>query len=133
MAIERDRYAKEGWSFDPVAWLGDRLTATTFTDFGQDGEPRLDISLVWDSISYRHIKSEKYKETVASTVLTGTALRRKNIAELTPKSVMLIDAMAEAAGIPHQRGQRRFDLLPTPGRRQEFRTWYPVIAQEMGI
>jgi hypothetical protein len=127
------QYQVRGYPFDPVAWLGDRLTGAALDDYEQDEQPRLDASTVWDSISYQFIKNEDYKADVASVLLSRIALRRSNKVSLTPQAVKLIDAMADAVVIPHTRGQRQYDVLPTPERKQQFRALYPQIADEAGI
>jgi hypothetical protein len=102
-------------------------------DYWKKNKSRLDALVVWDSISYPFMKDEEYQYAASGSVLASTAARRDNIVRLTPEAAKLIDAMAEAAGIPHTRGRTVYDLLPSPDRRQTFREIYTKVAREMGL
>jgi hypothetical protein len=133
IAQARQSYEAENKPFDPASWLSRRLTESAVDDYWRKNKERLETLLVWDSISYPFMQDEEYQYAASGSVLASTAGRRDNIVRLTPEGAKLIDAMAEAAGIPHTRGRVVYDLLPTPDRKQSFRAMYTKIAREMGL
>jgi hypothetical protein len=119
-----------------VAWLVDRLSTAALTSAFSGLDPdnqRYDTMLVWDTISHPHVKDDDYRYDVRTSVIDSTASRGDNIVKLPPASVALIDAMAEAVGIPHVPGKTTYDLLPTEQDRTEFRAIHTTIARKMGI
>jgi hypothetical protein len=128
----RTEYETKGARFDPVEWLERRITNRALA--AEDTHrSRYDAMLVWDLISHPYIQDKEYREDVAFTILSSTAGRQDNIVTLRPEAVYLIDAMADAVGIPHTPGQRRFDLLPSPERKRQFREIYTKVALDIGI
>jgi hypothetical protein len=95
-------------------------------------QTRFDTTLAWDAIARPHIQKREYQDTLAAVLISGTAMRKSSLVTLDPKAVKLIDAMADAVGVPRMRGQRTFDLL-TPDQKDSFRQIHPQIAREGGI
>jgi hypothetical protein len=95
-------------------------------------QTRFDTTLAWDAIARPHIKQREYQDTLAAGLISGTAMRKSSLVTLDPKAVKLIDAMADAVGVPRERGQRTVDLL-TPDQKTSFREIHPAIARENGI
>ena len=61
----------------------------------------------WDALAYDKYETGSKEEGLAGSMLQAyySATREPGIKLTNPKQVQLLDAMAEAAGIPHQRGQ----------------------------
>jgi hypothetical protein len=76
----------------------------------------------WDSIAYEHYRwksprGNEYGEPYAQSDLCLTYIRAKERQEprpemikLDPLQVKILDALAEAADIPHQRGQAEIEI-----------------------
>jgi hypothetical protein len=138
LAQKREEWEKKYGvgSFDPVEWVGMQLTKQRFTNPLRHTDPYSnqlnDIVAAWDSISIPHVKSGNYRDALrdvlhnkAEIILVSdegrarwTNTRRPGVREgdtvtvtLEPKAVKLIDAMADAVGIPRTRGEATFDLL----------------------
>jgi hypothetical protein len=66
----------------------------------------------WDALAYDQYEPGSREETLAGAVLQMrySATREPTIRLTNPKQVLLLGAMAEAAGIPHQRGQTEITI-----------------------
>ncbi len=111
----RADYENEGLEFDPVVWIGKRLTSRTIRS--ERGfihkRPKLGVSLsyAWDAISEPYIKSQDYRRIIKYILRSETASAGSNLVTLEPGAVKFLDAMAEAVDIPYTRGVATFDLL----------------------
>lgn len=123
---------KKGQPFDPIMWVGEQLMRSIWSTSGEARRNRSDTSLVWDAISHPYIQDKEYKRAVEDVLRLGTAERKSNLVTLDPEAVKLIDAMADAVGVPHRREQTTFDLL-TDEQKKLFRIIHPRIAREKGI
>lgn len=66
----------------------------------------------WDALAYDKYETGSKEEGLAGSLLQSYygATREPTIKLADPKQVQLCDAMAEAAGIPHQRGQTEITI-----------------------
>lgn len=66
----------------------------------------------WDALAYDKYETGSKEEGLAGSLLQSYygATREPTIKLTDPKQVQLFDAMAEAAGIPHQRGQTEITI-----------------------
>ena len=101
---------KKPYKFDPVAWMRERFisarTALLFTENPERGlvarheSPHAQLLMAWDVISQPYYKTAYHRGLVESTVKTD-ARHLGHTITLDPKESMLLDAMAEAVGIPN--------------------------------
>jgi hypothetical protein len=102
----------------------------------QRGEFFRQIRNAWDAIAYEHYRQEEYglvdlyNEGAARGALVETYTRAKarneprpEIIKLDPLQMKILDALAEAADIPHQRGQAEISMP------EKFRYYDTEIAQ----
>jgi hypothetical protein len=77
----------------------------------------LPLSLAWDATAYRHYPFNSTAGDLADHLLksySGVRLRtgehRERTVVLDEPQVRFLDALAEAAGVPHQRGQEEVEI-----------------------
>jgi hypothetical protein len=70
------------------------------------------LQSAWDALAYDKYETGSREEGLAGSLLQAYYGETKEPAiKLTnPKQVLLLDAMAEAAGVPHQRGQTEITI-----------------------
>ena len=73
----------------------------------EKGESFFTLRSAWDALAYDRYEIGSKEEGLAGSVLQAysSATDEPTIKLSDPKQVRLIDALTEAAGIPHQRGQ----------------------------
>ncbi len=66
----------------------------------------------WDALAYDKYETGSKEEGLAGSLLQAYygATKEPSIKLTNPKQVLLLDAMAEAAGLPHQRGQTEITI-----------------------
>ena len=66
----------------------------------------------WDALAYDKYEPGTKEEGLAGSLLQAyySATKEPSIKLTNPKQVQLLDAMAEAAGVPHQRGQTEITI-----------------------
>lgn len=66
----------------------------------------------WDALAYDKYETGSKEEGLAGSILQAyySATREPGIKLTNPKQVQLLDAIAEAAGVPHQRGQTEITI-----------------------
>jgi hypothetical protein len=133
--------AQEEWerrngpnTFDPVMWIGERLTTRTSHTHGKEYQKRSDLSLAWDAITLPYLRSDDYRSTVDTLNSSKVRARGSNVVSLDPQEIALIDAMTDVLGIPRPRRQESVEILRTDKQKQHFRELYGSIhARRCGI
>jgi hypothetical protein len=102
--------------FEPAEWLGWHLRKEAGNGIHQ-GEAQsqlMDLWAAWDALYYTRYPSEGggWRNMVRSELEFRAGEMKQPAITLTPKSVTLLDAMAEAAGLPRKRGEATIDLTP---------------------
>ena len=66
----------------------------------------------WDALAYDKYETGSREEGLAGSLLQSYygETKEPTIKLTNPKQVLLLDAMAEAAGVPHQRGQTEITI-----------------------
>jgi hypothetical protein len=70
------------------------------------------VRSAWDALSYDRYEPGSREEGLAGSVLQAyySATREPKIKLTNPMEVRVLDALTEAAGVPHQRGQAAFNF-----------------------
>jgi hypothetical protein len=70
------------------------------------------LQSAWDALAYNKYEPGTKEEGLAGSLLQSYygATKEPTIKLTNPKQVLLLDAMAEAAGVPHQRGQTEITI-----------------------
>jgi hypothetical protein len=78
----------------------------------ETGEHMFTVRSAWDALSYDRYEPGSREEGLAGSVLqTYYGATREPTIKLThPMQVRVLDALAEAAGVPHQRGQTEIEI-----------------------
>jgi hypothetical protein len=78
----------------------------------EQGEMLFKLRTVWDALAYDQYETGSKEEGLAGSVLQAYyGATREPVIRLTePKQVQMLDAMAEAAGMQHQRGQTEITI-----------------------
>ena len=78
----------------------------------EQGDTFFTLRSAWDALAYDQYETGSKEEGLAGSVLQAyySATREPAIKLTDPKQVLLLGAMAEAAGIPHQRGQTEITI-----------------------
>jgi hypothetical protein len=102
--------------FEPAQWLGWYLNQQAFrdNDLREGHHPRYDLATAWDALYSTRYPAEggewgKYMRSLLETHVEET---KQTSLTLPARSVVLLDAMAEAAGLPRKRGEATIDLTP---------------------
>jgi len=76
------------------------------------GEHMFTVRSAWDALSYDRYEPGSREEGLAGSVLQAYygATREPSIKLTHPMQVKVLDALAEAAGVPHQRGQTEVEI-----------------------
>lgn len=99
--------------FNAAEWLGWQLqkkaTSETKAPF-----IFYDLANAWDALASDHYTAEggEWGKYVRNLLATHIDMTKQTSLTLPPKSVKLLDAMAEVAGIPRKRGEATIDLTP---------------------
>jgi hypothetical protein len=69
------------------------------------------INKAWDALAYDHYERNSWSKHIAGLQLSGHYQRtRESIIKLSDPQVRIIDALAEAVGIPHKGGQAEMEI-----------------------
>jgi hypothetical protein len=76
------------------------------------GEHMFTVRSAWDALSYDRYEPGSREEGLAGSVLQAyySATREPSIKLTHPMQVRVLDALAEAAGVSHQRGQTEVEI-----------------------
>jgi hypothetical protein len=117
IAQRRDERERRKLAFDPVAYVGNELAWQEI----KRGEGRLEyleagpepyfpkLVIAWDVLSLPFLKDERLKGG-RERFLKNFAKYLEPTITLKPNEAKLLDAMAEAAGIPRTHGETEIDL-----------------------
>ncbi|SRR6266568_4243679 len=98
--------------FSAAEWLGWQLRQKALVE-GDGKGPYVfsGLKTAWDALAYDRYTSDRgrWREWVRGE-LEYTAQTKQTSLSLPPKSVKLLDAMAEVAGVPRKRGESTIDL-----------------------
>ena len=76
------------------------------------GEHMFTVRSAWDALSYDRYEPGSREEGLAGSVLQAYsgATREPSIKLTHPMQVKVLDALTEAAGVPHQRGKTEIEI-----------------------
>jgi hypothetical protein len=79
---------------------------------GELGENLFTVRSAWDALSYDRYEPGSREEGLAGSVIQAyySATREPNIKLTNPMQVRVLDALTEAAGVPHQQGQTEIEI-----------------------
>jgi hypothetical protein len=101
--------------FSPAAAFGANLERLAAQEY-PDQQRYIDLSVAWDALAYPHYPTEigvqRDKEWGRSRVESHVNFYNRTSFTLPPESTRVLDAMAEAAGLPRKRGEATIDLTP---------------------
>lgn len=100
----------------PAAAFGNNLQRLAAAIY-PDQQRYIDLSVAWDALAYTHYpdasdKDVRDKDWARSQAESHVDLSKQTSLTLPPESVRVLDAMAEAAGLPRTRGEATIDLSP---------------------
>jgi hypothetical protein len=102
--------------FEPAEWLGWYLRKEVgrHVDGSQTQRQIFDLSNAWDALFSDRYPSDNglWRDWVKGELSYRAGEMKQAALTLPPRSVTLLDAMAEAAGLPRQRGEATIDLTP---------------------
>ena len=137
---ERQTRGKDGWLQPPAAIIANALAgeATRYYPLEEQRREYFDqLTHAWDVISYEHYQDYRSGKPSNPQFQVGHLLSgyyrhakarnepRPEIITLDPLQVKILDALAEAANIPHQRGQTEIEI-PEPFRSD---AWYAQLQK----
>ena len=100
--------------FEPAEWLGWHLrNEVGKVEDGSETQHQIyDLSTAWDAQYYTRYPTEggRWSQMVKGLLEARVDRTKQTSLILPPKSVTLLDAMAEAAGLPRKRGEATIDL-----------------------
>jgi hypothetical protein len=88
----------------------------------QEGEFFSTLRYAWDTLVYDRYKTGSHTEQLAGSTLWGyyQATQEPTIKLFDPVQVRMMDAMTEAVGIPHEKGQAEFEI---PEKLRHWNKW----------
>jgi hypothetical protein len=102
--------------FEPAEWLGWYLRKEVGRHVNGSETQRqiFDLSNAWDALFSDRYPSDNglWRGWVRGELSYRAGEMKQPAITLSPKSVTLLDAMAEAAGLPRKRGEATIDLTP---------------------
>jgi hypothetical protein len=102
--------------FEPAEWLGWYLRKEVgrHVDGSETQRQIFDLATAWDALYYTRYPSDNggWSEMVRGLLEASVDQTKQTAITLPGRSVTLLDAMAEAAGLPRQRGEATIDLTP---------------------
>lgn len=102
--------------FEPAEWLGWHLRKEAGNGIYQGEAQRqlMDLWVAWDALYHTRYPAENggWRNMVRSELEFRAGQMRQPAITLSPRSVTIVDAMAEAAGLPLKRGEAIIDLTP---------------------
>jgi hypothetical protein len=96
----------------PEAIVRQQLDWNSHTPDKEKGESLFTLRTAWDALAYDRYEIGSKEEGLAGSVLQATyaATHEPTIKLSDPRQVRLLDALTEAAGIPHQRGKTDIEI-----------------------
>ena len=96
----------------PEAIVRKQLDWYADTPNKEKGETFFTLRSAWDALAYDRYEIGSKEEGLAGSVLQAyyAATHEPTIKLSDPRQVRLLDALTEAAGIPHQRGQAEVEI-----------------------
>jgi hypothetical protein len=96
----------------PEAIVRKQLDWYADTPDKEKGETFFTLRSAWDALAYDRYEIGSKEEGLAGSVLQAyyAATHEPTIKLSDPRQVRLLDALTEAAGIPHQRGQAEVEI-----------------------
>jgi hypothetical protein len=88
----------------------------------EKGEPLFTLRNAWDALNYDRYEVGSREEGLAGALLQSyySSTGESSVKLTDPKQVKLFDAMAEAAGISHPRGQTEIEIPEHARRRNQY-------------
>jgi hypothetical protein len=79
------------------------------------------IRKAWDALAYDHYKEYSFTKHMVGLHLSGHYQRtHESVIKLTRPQARVLDALTEAVGIPHQRGQAEIEI---PEKARHYEEW----------
>jgi hypothetical protein len=121
------RSPKEREVWPPEAMIRKQLDWYSDTPNQEQGEMFFTLRSAWDALAYDRYEIGSKEEGLAGSILQAyyAATHEPTIKLADPRQVRLLDALTEAAGIPHQRGQTE---VPIPEKLRNY-TKYQMSAE----
>jgi hypothetical protein len=96
----------------PEAIVRQQLEWYSDTPNKEKGETFFTLRTAWDALAYDRYEIGSKEEGLAGSVLQAyyAATHEPMIKLADPRQVRLLDALTEAAGIPHQRGKTEIEI-----------------------
>ena len=106
------RLPEEREVLPPEAIVRKQLDWYADTPNQEKGESFFTLRSAWDALAYDRYEIGSKEEGLAGSVLQAyyAATHEPTIKLSDPRQVRLLDALTEAAGIPHQRGQADIEI-----------------------
>lgn len=102
--------------FEPAEWLGWYLHKEVgrHVDGSQTQQQIFDLAIAWDALYSARYPSDNggWREMVRGSLEAWVDQTKQATLTLPGRSVTLLDAMAEAANLPRQRGEATINLTP---------------------
>ncbi len=102
--------------FEPAEWLGWYLHKEVgrHTDGSEIQQQIFDLAIAWDALYAARYPSDNggWREMVRGSLEARVDQTKQTTLTLPGRSVTLLDAMAEAANLPRQRGEATINLTP---------------------
>jgi hypothetical protein len=116
----RSHDERETWP--PEEIIRKRLDVQSGATNEQEGEFFSTLRYAWDALVYDRYKTGSHTERLAGSTLWGyyQATQESTIKLIDPVQVRMMDAMTEAAGIPHKKGQTEIEI---PEKLRHWNKW----------
>jgi hypothetical protein len=86
------------------------------------------INKAWDALAYNHYEQTSWSKHMAGLQLSGHYRRtREPVIKLSDPQVRILDALTEAVGIPHKRGQTDIEI---PQEASGYEEWLAKAESE---
>src|SRR5687767_9332682 len=111
-------------TFDPFEWVSSYLTP----GMHNQSKAKRDLSHAWDAISLPFLKGQYQRGTKEAL---ETASRTHRYITLEPTAAKILDALAEAVNIPHERGKATIDILQNipPAEEKRAQRFFTVVKR----
>jgi hypothetical protein len=121
-AYQTIRSHEERETWPPEEIIRKRLDVQSGVTNEQEGEFFSTLRYAWDALVYDRYKTGSLAERLAGSTLWGfyQATREPTIKLIDPIQVRMMDAMTEAVGIPHKKGQTEIEI---PEKLRHWNKW----------
>jgi hypothetical protein len=121
-AYQTIRSPEERETWPPEEIIRKRLDVQSGATNEQEGEFFSTLRYAWDALVYDRYKTGSKTERLAGSTLWGyyQATQEPTIKLFDPVQVRMMDAMTEAVGIPHGKGQVEFEI---PEKLRHWNKW----------